>query len=90
MFNLANPVSTGVFLTGVLMGLTQWLKTKLDVDGQAAEIIALGLGVFAGALWFAAYNDLTLAPLPILGLLASALAFGLVPSGLYKLAFKSE
>ena len=90
MFDLASPESTALFLVPILMSLTELLKERIGIDGDAVEVMAFVIGASAGALWFASYNDVLVEPLPILGLLLSALAFGLVPSGLYKLAFRKE
>ena len=74
-----------ISIIALVIGLTQWVKTRLNVEGQAAEIVSLLTGIVLGigaklalglptdyAGWF--------------GVVIYGLAMGLVPSGLYKFA----
>lgn len=69
----------------VVMGLTQFIKEKLGMSGNPAELLSFVIGFLLGGAF-------RLASLPALpgdfagwfGVVLYALAAGLVPSGLYK------
>jgi hypothetical protein len=67
----------------VVLGLTQWVKTKLNVAGNVAELLTFGIGFVLGG----AYQYTVVTPTVFGDWLAIVLVgagMGLVPSGLYK------
>lgn len=70
-------------VVGLVIGLTQWVKVKLNISGRAAEIAAFVIGVVSGG----AYQLVMFppaAPADYFGAAVVALLMGLVPSGLYQ------
>ena len=66
-----------------VIGFSQWLKEKMKVDGQRAELLSFVVGVVAGGTYQIAIYQPTKAQ-DIFGAVLVALLMGLVPSGLYK------
>lgn len=81
----SNPEATLALTFLLLMGATQWLKSKMGLEGRAVEIVAGVLGLLAGAGWYIASFDVPDNASAAFALILSAVMFGLVPSGLYKL-----
>lgn len=65
-----------------VIGFSQWLKEKMKVDGQRAELLSFIVGVVAGGTYQIAIYPPTKAQ-DIFGAVLVALLMGLVPSGLY-------
>lgn len=67
----------------IVIGLSQWLKTKLKLQDTAAEIMSFVVGaVLGGAYQYVITKPTDLATwLPVV---VVAIGMGLVPSGLYK------
>jgi hypothetical protein len=73
----------------VVLGLTQFIKEKLNLSGRPAELLSFAIGFFIGGA--SRLASLPTMPLDFTGWFAVvlyALAAALVPSGLYK--FTSE
>ena len=88
MIDVSSAQSSAVLLAVVVIGVAQWLKVKLNLEDGPAEVMSFIVGEIGGALWFAAWRfdlvDVSNTAQLALGLFVSVLAFGLVPSGLYK------
>jgi hypothetical protein len=72
-------------ITLIVLALTQWLKTKLELEGKVAELASFGVGFALGG----AYQFTVTKPADAvtwLTVLVVAIGMGLVPSGLYKFA----
>ena len=71
------------------MGLTQFVKEKLNLSGRPAELLSFAIGfLIGGASRLASVPALPADFAGWFGVVLYALAAGLVPSGLYK--FTSE
>lgn len=72
-----------VEVTAIVIGLTQWIKTKLNLEGQKAELLSAGLGFTLGA----GFQYSQVSPVDFAGwflVVLVGLGMALVPSGLYK------
>jgi|WetSurMetagenome_2_1015567.scaffolds.fasta_scaffold00807_18 hypothetical protein len=69
----------------VVLGLSQWFKTKAGLQGAAAEWLSFGIGVVLGGF----YQYVVTSPVDAGGyfsVVVVGVGMGLVPSGLYKFA----
>lgn len=84
MIDFSSPESSAALLAVLVLGLSQWLKETLGIADKQAAIASAIVGALAGIVWYSAWYPLIAEPSAILGIVASMLAFALVPSGLYK------
>jgi hypothetical protein len=69
----------------VVMGLTQFVKEKLGLEGSRAEALSFLIGLVLGCL-FQLTQVTTYDLAGILSVVVVGLLMGLVPSGIYKFA----
>ncbi len=80
-------INLGV-VVAIVLGLTQWLKTKANLKDTAAEYLSLFVGFVAGVLYQYSITLPAVNPFNVqawFAVLVVGVAMSLVPSGLYKL-----
>ena len=85
MFDVEGFALNGISLIALVFGLTEYLKTLLNLEGKKVTLLASLLG----ALVFAIYQLIGIVPEPytqVVTILFSSVAFGLAASGYYKFA----
>ena len=77
-------VNIGIVVT-VVLGLTQWLKERIKLDGRPAEILSFVIGALFGGV----YQYSVTQPAALnqwLSVIFVAVLMALVPSGIFKFA----
>ena len=77
-------VNIGIVVT-IVLGLTQWVKDRLKLDGRPAEILSFILGLLFGGV----YQYAVTKPVELnqwLSVAFVAVLMALVPSGIFKFA----
>lgn len=77
-------VNIGIVVT-IVIGLTQWLKERMQLSGRPAEALSFALGALFGGVYQYAVTQ----PTALQGWLAVifvAMLMALVPSGIFKFA----
>jgi len=77
------PDMSLALVVGAVIGLTQWLKTKLKIVDRAAELLSFGVG-FAGGGAYQVIMFPPSNPQDWFGAAIVAILIGLVPSGIYQ------
>lgn len=77
-------VNIGIVVT-IVLGLTQWLKERMQLSGQPAEALSFAIGAACGGVYqYAITNPVTLQDW--LAVVFVALLMALVPSGIFQFA----
>ena len=85
MFDVEGFTVNGISLIIMVFGLTEYIKSLLNLKGKKVTVLASLLG----ALVFTAYQLIGIIPEPygqVITILFSSLTFGLAASGYYKFA----
>jgi uncharacterized membrane protein YoaK (UPF0700 family) len=80
-------LNIGIVVT-IVLGLTQWLKERMELTGQRAEALSFAIGAACGGVYQYAITQ----PVTLQGWLAVvfvALLMALVPSGIFQFVMQA-